>query len=406
MSNRLTTNISQNINNSNTVQTLIDNDNKSNIQKRKNIVLLPLLIDNSQNYNNDSNMKNKNNNKFNSVSNALPILAPLPFPPPLLVPTTNSLPNANTNNNLITNTAIRDINKHVYPLNEPRFVPSLSRVSYQNRPLINSDKTNSLNTSHSINNIWTNSYPTPTYGNSVSYRNYPSQNLSGIIHIENSNNNIPQVPSCNNNSSTLLGKNLISTPNSTFLQQPFVINNDNVNANVAKKLNSFNTVKTRNNIMNMNNSTNKMIINTDLNTINSKNLNMNNRMNKCNEHLNSDNNYGKLRINNNPIKVKHKPKKSSLKQCPVCGKNCFRPSSLKIHYLTHTGETPYHCTWENCNKAFNVKSNLGRHLKLHQKNAKDKKVFELPQPPPHLVHIGDDETEKTITKNEHNIDSQ
>lgn len=54
------------------------------------------------------------------------------------------------------------------------------------------------------------------------------------------------------------------------------------------------------------------------------------------------------------------------KQCPVCGKICSRPSTLKTHYLIHSGDTPFKCTWEGCNKAFNVKSNMIRHFKAHQ----------------------------------------
>lgn len=57
------------------------------------------------------------------------------------------------------------------------------------------------------------------------------------------------------------------------------------------------------------------------------------------------------------------------KQCPVCGKICSRPSTLKTHYLIHTGDTPFKCPWKTCKKSFNVKSNMLRHLKSHQKKA-------------------------------------
>ncbi|CAL9734401.1 hypothetical protein MOSE0_E05204 [Monosporozyma servazzii] len=60
--------------------------------------------------------------------------------------------------------------------------------------------------------------------------------------------------------------------------------------------------------------------------------------------------------------VKHR------KQCGVCGKICSRPSTLKTHYLIHTGDTPFKCTFEGCNKAFNVKSNMLRHMKCHQRD--------------------------------------
>lgn len=55
------------------------------------------------------------------------------------------------------------------------------------------------------------------------------------------------------------------------------------------------------------------------------------------------------------------------KQCPVCGKICSRPSTLKTHYLIHTGDTPFKCSWRNCTKSFNVKSNMLRHLKSHER---------------------------------------
>ncbi|CAL9728769.1 hypothetical protein MOUN0_E05424 [Monosporozyma unispora] len=59
--------------------------------------------------------------------------------------------------------------------------------------------------------------------------------------------------------------------------------------------------------------------------------------------------------------VKHR------KQCSICGKVCSRPSTLKTHYLIHTGDTPFKCTFEGCYKAFNVKSNMLRHMKCHQR---------------------------------------
>ncbi|CCE92928.1 uncharacterized protein TDEL_0F01170 [Torulaspora delbrueckii] len=58
------------------------------------------------------------------------------------------------------------------------------------------------------------------------------------------------------------------------------------------------------------------------------------------------------------------------KQCPVCGKVCSRPSTLKTHYLIHTGDTPFKCSWGNCTKSFNVKSNMLRHLKSHERKLK------------------------------------
>lgn len=57
------------------------------------------------------------------------------------------------------------------------------------------------------------------------------------------------------------------------------------------------------------------------------------------------------------------------KQCPVCDKICSRPSTLKTHYLIHTGDTPFKCPWKSCKKSFNVKSNMLRHYKSHQKKS-------------------------------------
>ncbi|CCK69979.1 C2H2-type zinc finger protein KNAG_0D02290 [Huiozyma naganishii CBS 8797] len=64
------------------------------------------------------------------------------------------------------------------------------------------------------------------------------------------------------------------------------------------------------------------------------------------------------------------------KQCPVCGKVCSRPSTLKTHYLIHTGDTPFKCTWGDCTKSFNVKSNLMRHLKSHERKLAKKAAKE------------------------------
>ncbi|KAF7331336.1 C2h2 conidiation transcription factor [Mycena kentingensis (nom. inval.)] len=51
--------------------------------------------------------------------------------------------------------------------------------------------------------------------------------------------------------------------------------------------------------------------------------------------------------------------------CGTCGKQFNRPSSLKIHENTHTGATPYRCPHPGCGRAFNVSSNMRRHLRNH-----------------------------------------
>ncbi|PVV02691.1 hypothetical protein BB560_001736 [Smittium megazygosporum] len=54
--------------------------------------------------------------------------------------------------------------------------------------------------------------------------------------------------------------------------------------------------------------------------------------------------------------------------CLYCFKYFTRPSTLKTHTYSHTGERPYHCDFEGCGKRFSVISNLTRHQKIHLRN--------------------------------------
>ncbi|KAI7869948.1 hypothetical protein BDF14DRAFT_1777837 [Spinellus fusiger] len=52
--------------------------------------------------------------------------------------------------------------------------------------------------------------------------------------------------------------------------------------------------------------------------------------------------------------------------CQFCSKKFSRPSSLRIHTYSHTGEKPFVCPEESCGRKFSVQSNMRRHLKVHR----------------------------------------
>lgn len=52
---------------------------------------------------------------------------------------------------------------------------------------------------------------------------------------------------------------------------------------------------------------------------------------------------------------------SSWHCCPVCLKRFSRPSALRIHIYSHTGEKPFTCPFPGCGTAFSVRSNMRRH---------------------------------------------
>lgn len=52
-------------------------------------------------------------------------------------------------------------------------------------------------------------------------------------------------------------------------------------------------------------------------------------------------------------------------ECHYCGKGFSRPSSLKIHLNSHTGEKPFICPVESCGRSFSVLSNMRRHARVH-----------------------------------------
>lgn len=52
-------------------------------------------------------------------------------------------------------------------------------------------------------------------------------------------------------------------------------------------------------------------------------------------------------------------------QCNYCMKRFSRPSSLRTHIHSHTGEKPFRCDVPGCGRCFSVHSNLRRHQKSH-----------------------------------------
>jgi hypothetical protein len=58
------------------------------------------------------------------------------------------------------------------------------------------------------------------------------------------------------------------------------------------------------------------------------------------------------------------PAQSSWKYtCSVCRKLFERPSTLRTHMNSHTGERPFACLNKSCKRSFTVRSNMMRHHK-------------------------------------------
>ncbi|KAK7904219.1 hypothetical protein WMY93_016826 [Mugilogobius chulae] len=61
--------------------------------------------------------------------------------------------------------------------------------------------------------------------------------------------------------------------------------------------------------------------------------------------------------------------------CDYCGRACAKPSVLKKHIRSHTGERPYPCI--PCGFSFKTKSNLYKHRKSHAHSVKAGSLAEM-----------------------------
>ncbi|KAJ7901790.1 hypothetical protein B0H14DRAFT_3422486 [Mycena olivaceomarginata] len=69
----------------------------------------------------------------------------------------------------------------------------------------------------------------------------------------------------------------------------------------------------------------------------------------------------------NPFYAPRPPSSAARHQCSYCNKRFNRPSGLKIHLTTHTGDKPFVCPEESCGRSFSVRSNMRRHVRIvHQ----------------------------------------
>ncbi|XP_026158582.1 transcription factor HIVEP2 isoform X2 [Mastacembelus armatus] len=77
---------------------------------------------------------------------------------------------------------------------------------------------------------------------------------------------------------------------------------------------------------------------------------------------------GMDQLSDTVCKVEQKPHKPGKYVCDYCGRACAKPSVLKKHIRSHTGERPYPCV--PCGFSFKTKSNLYKHRKSHAHSVK------------------------------------
>ena len=65
--------------------------------------------------------------------------------------------------------------------------------------------------------------------------------------------------------------------------------------------------------------------------------------------------------------VSNHSKSDRVHPCRTCGYECKSTGHFKVHLRSHTGERPYACDWEACDRAFNRSDELSRHRFTHTK---------------------------------------
>lgn len=267
-----------------------------------------------------------------------------------------------------------------------------SVVPIQNEMLPNFDSSNSSNTSYGINYNKNQSMTNSTMGQPSSTNTSPSL-LNTPIMDSTKNNNFQQQQQRNVNenfsSNAQIISNTISSP--VFKQNDFVFDqfhNKNAVLHTSTNVNfnniNYNIYETQQNATalgttNFKDSKDAIAILAKPNAgkvtkvpNTRKKPITRNRMQKpiileSPKTMDPNNNIQAPKISFSRLEANLDIAKRLRKQCPVCGKICSRPSTLKTHYLTHTGDTPFKCPWKGCDKSFNVKSNMNRHLKGHNK---------------------------------------